>query len=162
MPKWEKINGFNGRYSISTNGTIRNNERGTNVKPMLSTSGYHYVHLVMDHKKYTKYVHRLVGKAFIKNPFEYPQIDHINGCKTNNNLSNLRWVSVSTNCLAYGSEQRAENKKRSVLACHVSGEKVLFDSRTETAKHFNCSPTKIKYNHLYVKSEKKGWIFKKV
>ena len=50
MNEWKKIDGFNARYSISTDGTVRNDERGTTVKPMLSTSGYHYVHLVVNRK----------------------------------------------------------------------------------------------------------------
>lgn len=162
MKTWKKIDGFNDRYSISTDGTVRNDERGSTVKPMLFTSGYHYVHLVVDRKKHTRYVHRLVGGAFIENPFEHSQIDHIDGCKTNNDLSNLRWVSVSENYLAYGSEQRAESRKRSVLARNVNGEEVLFNSRKEAAEYFNCSPTKIHYGRLYVKSEKKGWTFEKV
>lgn len=162
MQTWKKIDGFNDRYSVSTDGTVRNDERSTTVKPMLSTSGYHYVHLVVDRKKHTRYVHRLVGGAFIENPFEHSQIDHIDGCKTNNDIANLRWVSVSENCRAYGSEQRAENRKRSVLARHFSGEEILFSSRKEAAEHFNCSPTKIKYGRLYVKSEKKGWTFEQV
>ena len=162
MNIWKKIDGFNARYSISTDGTVMNDERGTLVKPMLSTSGYCYVHLVVNRKKYTMYVHRLVGNAFIENPYEHSQIDHIDGCKTNNHITNLRWVSVSENYRAYGSEQRAEARKRSVLARHISGEEILFNSRKAAAEHFNCSPTKIKYGQLYVKSDKKGWIFEQV
>ena len=162
MKIWKKVDGFNNRYSVSSDGDVRNDERGTIVKPMLSTSGYHYVHLVVDRKKRTCYVHRLVGIAFLDNPHNYPQIDHIDGCKTNNRISNLRWVNVSQNRLAYGSKQRAENRRRSVLAKHIDGTEILFKSRTAAATHFNCSPTKIKYNHLYAKGEKKGWTFQKV
>ena len=162
MKIWKKVNGFNNRYSVSSDGDVRNDERGTLVKPMLSTSGYHYVHLVANRKKHTCYVHRLVGNAFIDNPNNYPQVDHIDGCKTNNHISNLRWVSVSQNHLAYGSEQRSASRKRSVLATHLDGTKILFKSRQDAAKHFDCSPTKIKYNHLYTRSSKKGWTFEQV
>lgn len=159
---WKIINGFNERYSVNAKGIVINNERGTFLKPMLSTSGYHYVHLVVNRKKYTMYIHRLVGSAFIKNPLENSQIDHIDGCKTNNDVSNLRWVTVSENYKAYGSEQRAEARKRSILAKNINGDEIIFDSLKSTAEYFNCSPSKVKYGHLYKKSSKKGWVFNKV
>lgn len=162
MEKWKKITDFNERYSISDKGNVRNDERGSVLKPMVSTSGYHFVHLVVNRKKHTRYIHRLVGQALIENPFEYPQIDHVDGCKTNNDISNLRWVSVSENRLAYGSEQRSENRKRSVIARNVNGNEIIFDSRKEAAEHFNCSPAKIKYGHTYKKSDKKGWSFERL
>jgi hypothetical protein len=53
--------------------------------------------LCKDGKRFTKLVHRLVGKAFITNPDNLPQIDHIDRNKLNNCVTNLRWVSRSTN-----------------------------------------------------------------
>lgn len=159
MENWKKVDGFNGRYSVSNKGSVRNDERGSLVKPMLSTSGYNYVHLVVKRKKHTCYIHRLVGKAFLNNPLNLPQIDHINGCRTDNNVSNLRWVSVSDNLRAYGSKQRSETRSKPVVAQNTNGDKIIFKSRLETAKHFNCSPSKIKYGHLYKKGDKKGWTF---
>jgi hypothetical protein len=159
MREWKKIDGFE-YYSISNDGIVRNDKRQSIVKPMLSTSGYLFVHLVKERKKYTKYIHRLVGLAFLERQTEDVQIDHIDGDKTNNALSNLRWVTVSENCKAYGSEQRAEARKRGVTATHTDGTILEFDSRKSAAEHFNCSPTKIKYGHLYAKGDKQGWTFK--
>jgi hypothetical protein len=159
MVEWKKIEGFED-YSISSEGVVRNDKRGSIVKPMLSTSGYHYVHLVKSRKKYTKYIHRLVGLTFLEKGAEDTQIDHIDGNKTNNKVSNLRWVTVSENCMAYGREQRAESRKKKVVAIHTDGTIINFDSRKAAAEYFKCSTTKIKYGHLYAKSDKKGWIFK--
>lgn len=160
--EFKKINGFNHRYSVSNTGVIRNDERNTILKPMLSTSGYYYVHLVVERKKYTQYVHRLVGQCFISNPNNYEQIDHINGNKLDNNVSNLRWVSVSTNRMAYGSKQRAKNRMRKVKAVHCDGTELCFNSRKDASTHFGCSPSKIRYGYLYKKGNKKDWIFELV
>lgn len=161
MERWKKVKGFNNRYSVSDKGNVKNDERNTILKPMLSTSGYHYVHLVIEQKKYTRYIHRLVGESFIDNPFNHEQIDHIDGNKTNNNISNLRWVSVSENCLAYGSKERAESRKRPIIARNVKGQVIEFNSRKEASEYFKCSPTKIKYGHCYKKGTKKDWLFEK-
>jgi hypothetical protein len=161
MREWKKIKGFED-YSININGDVRNDKTSKILKPMISTSGYVFFHLVKDKKKYTKYLHRLIGEAFIPNPCNLPQIDHIDGNKHNNDISNLHWVSVSENRTAYGNEQRAENRKRKVLAENVNGEKIVFDSRKSLAEHFGCHPSKVKYGCQYFKGSKKGWIFYKV
>lgn len=44
-----------------------------------------------------RYVHRLVAEAFIPNPKNYEQVDHKDGNKSNNKLSNLRWVTRQFN-----------------------------------------------------------------
>ena len=156
---YKEIPNYNSRYSINENGKVINNERKTLVKPMLSTSGYHYVHLVKDGKKETKYIHRLVGEVFLENPDNLPQIDHLDGNKLNNSVHNLRWVTASQNRLAYGSEKRAKARMRKVKATNTIGEEIIFSSRKDAAEYFNCLPSKIKYDHLYRKGDKKGWIF---
>lgn len=158
MREWRKVDNFD-YYSVSSDGLVRNDKRQKFVKPMLSTSGYLFVHLVKDRKKYTKYIHRLVGFAFLKKKKDTTQIDHIDGNKYNNNVSNLRWVTVSENYKAYGSKERAETRKRKVKAKYIDETIIVFDSRKEAAKYFFCSPSKIKYGYLYKKGNKKNWIF---
>jgi hypothetical protein len=161
MNKWETIKGFED-YSININGLVKNNKTDRILKPMISTSGYVFFHLVKDKKKYTKYLHRLIGEIFIPNPDNLPQIDHIDGNKLNNDISNLHWVSISENRTAYGNLQRAKNRMREVIAVNENGEKITFDSRKSAAIHFECCPAKIKYGYKYTKGKKSGWIFYKV
>ena len=52
--------------------------------------GYKRVCLTKDHKKRDYFVHRLVAKAFIPNPEDKPEIDHIDGDPTNNRVDNLK------------------------------------------------------------------------
>ena len=159
MNEWVKIKGYN--YSINKEGNVRNDKTQRILKPRISTSGYYVLHL-FDSKKKTAYIHRLLADAFIPNPDNLPQIDHIDGNKLNNQLSNLRWVSVSENCLGYGHEQRIEKRKIKVIAQHLYGCEWIFNSRKETADYFECNTTKIKYNHRYTRGKCKGWIFHKV
>lgn len=161
MPEWVKVNGFD-NYSISNEGNVRNDKSGRILKSRVSTCGYACLILSQNGKHYLKYIHRLVGEAFIDNPENLPQIDHIDGDKLHNAVENLRWVTVSENRRAFGNEARARNRMRKVIGINEHGEKVVFDSRKSVAEHFKCHPAKVKYGHRYTRSEKKGWIFYKV
>jgi hypothetical protein len=154
----EKIEG-KPNYSVSDCGDVRNDKTGRILKKHIGTSGYYQV--MLGRKTTPLYVHRLVGKAFLENPCNLPQIDHINGIKTDNRVCNLRWVSASENCMNFGYKKRIENRKKKI--CASNGEtKIIFSSRNECAEFFKCSKSCIEYNRLYSKGLKKGWILKLV
>jgi len=100
---WKDIIGFEGLYQVSQKGNIKSlNYAGglnsQNLKPGIGTTKYYLVSLVKDKKGNTKKVHRLVGIAFIPNPDNKPFINHIDGNKLNNHVSNLEWCTQSENC----------------------------------------------------------------
>ena len=64
------------------------------LKETLLDTGY--LQVWIDGKKYRK--HRLISLQFIPNPDNLPQIDHINHCRTDNRIENLRWTSPKQNC----------------------------------------------------------------
>jgi hypothetical protein len=63
----------------------------------LGKDGYYHVGLYEPHKSKTFSVHRLVAQAFIPNPKKLPCVNHKDGNKQNNHISNLEWCTVSWN-----------------------------------------------------------------
>lgn len=92
---WKEIKNYEGHYKISSFGNVCSKVK--QLKPFYNGKGYLYVNICKDGKRETIAVHRLVGLAFIDNPENKPQINHIDGIKTNNNVLNLEWVDNSEN-----------------------------------------------------------------
>ena len=59
--------------------------------------GYFQITLKKENRKVTKRIHRLVAEHYIENPYNLPQVNHIDENKTNNHVSNLEWVSHHQN-----------------------------------------------------------------
>lgn len=113
MENWKFINA---NYEVSDKGNIKSvNYRGTGKsairKQSISKNGYMRVILSDNGKNKTYFVHRLVAAAFIPNPDNLPEIDHIDGNRANNDATNLRWCTRKQN-LNY---QKAINNKRETM-----------------------------------------------
>ena len=116
------IQGYEG-YQVSNYGRVKNSKTGKILKPYL-TRGYLRVSLYNESGRRCKLVHRLVAEAFLPNPQHKPAVNHINGCKTDSNVSNLEWVSASEN-MAHAHN----NGLRPIL--NTQGEKNGFAKLTE-------------------------------
>lgn len=148
-------------YMINELGEIKNSKTGRILKDRVGTSGYKQI--MLGRKTVPLYIHRLVAKTFIPNKKHLPQVDHINGIKTDNRVENLRWVTVSQNCWGYGYDGRVENRKKKIKAYNSTlNKEIIFNSRDETAKYFKCHKSQIAYGREYAKGNKKGWIFELV
>lgn len=84
-------------YKTSKGTTIKRKVRGKHLKQCIDRYGYSRLCLCKDGHERTLVTHRLVAQAFIPNPENKQQVNHINGIKTDNRLENLEWVTASEN-----------------------------------------------------------------
>lgn len=91
--------GYPSGYFITKCGKVLSLKSGTpyELNTHISAVGYPAVGLKHNRKTKLAYVHRLIALAFIDNPENKPQINHIDGDKANNDIENLEWVSASEN-----------------------------------------------------------------
>lgn len=107
---WCDIEGFKGLYQVSDLGRVKSLDRviidkngisyrnkSQILKPWNDGNGYMIVDLRKEGLRKTAKVHRLVAEAFIPNTLEKPQVNHIDGNKENNCLTNLEWCTSSEN-----------------------------------------------------------------
>lgn len=141
--EWKPIPGYEGLYEISNYGRVRSYQLDSNGK-ILSPgntgkdgSGYCFVNLYKDGKaKKHCTVHRLVAEAFIPNPSNFPQVNHMDECKKNNYFENLEWCSLAYNN-SYGTRTQriAENNSKPVVQLDKKGNFISeFESLTEASK----------------------------
>lgn len=84
---------FDENYKIHWRGVVLSKKKNIVLKNGRTTSGYYTVSL----NRKSFYIHRLVAEKFIPNPENKPCINHIDGDKSNNHISNLEWVTYSEN-----------------------------------------------------------------
>lgn len=91
------IDGTPTTYEVSNDGFIINRKTKTVLLGSHDKRGYKIVSIWIDDKMYSKKVHRLIAEAFILNPENKPTVNHKDGNKDNNSVSNLEWATHQEN-----------------------------------------------------------------
>ncbi len=157
---WRDIDNYEGLYQVSSLGRVkslgrfesghyRNGDKNASyyrkekiLKPKTNKHGYYTVRLYKNGNGSYYLVHRLVANAFIPNPMNLPEIDHISTIRTENNVENLRWVDRN------GNGNNPTTKKNMIEAQTIScGRKVVcikdgkivktFDSISSAARYYD-------------------------
>lgn len=165
---WKDIEGYEGAYRVSNLGHIlsvrfgpKSNSVPVNpvskiMRQSRSSSGYLHVQLYKNGKSSTKLVHILVAQAFIPNPENKPEVNHIDGNKNNNRVDNLEWSTKSENqrhAINIGLRQASPNigkigelskSSKPVLQYDLQGNFVKkWSSYADAARYYGCSYTSI-------------------
>lgn len=107
---WRVVTGWEDYYEVSSQGRVRSLDRivyqkngvnrrikGRIIKQHYTTNGYPFVHISANGTDGVLLVHRMVGDAFISNPYKFTQINHKDLNKSNNSVDNLEWCTPAQN-----------------------------------------------------------------
>lgn len=147
---WKDIGGYEGLYQVSNMGKVKSLSRTVKCREFTRTiktrilkqyprpDGYMQVNLKLNGKQKTLNVHRLVAEAFIPNPENKTDVDHINGNKEINSVSNLRWATRVENLNNRRKKKKGGNSK---VVCINTGE--IFETLEKAGKTHKIKPATI-------------------
>lgn len=154
---WKPIPGYEGYYEASSLGRIRSVDRYTHngwgsytyhksqlMKCRIVSNGYAHVKLTKNGQRSEPLVHRIIAVVFLPNPFNLPQINHRDGNKANNAVSNLEWCTGSDNQLhSRRILKRVCGKKRKPVICLETG--IRYETAHHAARDMRLNPASIYY-----------------
>lgn len=144
--KWKTIENYP-NYSVSDTGLIKRNDKL--LKPWIGSKGYLYVSLSKNGKAKKFSVHRLVASAFIPNPNNYSDVNHLDENKENNNITNLEWTTHKDN-LNYGTHN--SRMAQTKIAQKLGKPVIQFDKKGNYLKRWNsaqeCGRNGFNYRHV--------------
>lgn len=119
---WKDIEGYEGLYQVSSWGRVRSVFRYYKIlRGLKTTNGYLRVALCKNGKTKFHSVHRVVAQAFIPNPQNKPQVNHIDENKDNNHVENLEWCTAKENTNHGTHNLRVSKTKSKPIICIETG-----------------------------------------
>lgn len=148
----KRIQGFDD-YAITDKGEVISYKHNSKrkMKTFYQKTGYENIKLCKNGETYHKAIHRLVAEAFIPNPNNYPEVNHIDRNIKNNNITNLEWCTRQ-----YNLEQSYETlgPTRNFVLCNLMYRDLFiksFNSIKDAARYgadnYNCSLTSLERYH---------------
>ena len=188
--EWKVISDTDGMYEVSNTGKVRSNNylntgRTQELKLGHDDWGYLRVRIIRNGKRKTHKVHRLVAEAFIPNPNNLPQVNHLDGVHDNNRVDNLEWCSASRNVQhAYDNGLKEKNReyarkrgkeellpvlleridklKMPIIATNMeTGEVLHFESQMSASRTLGICQSQIRKVLLGEKQSSHGYVFAK-
>ncbi len=178
---WKDIPGYEGKYQISSTGEVKSlNYRGSNKSKLLKQrydkNGYKEVRLSKNNISTSYRTHRLVAMVFIPNPNNLPMVNHIDECKSNNNVNNLEWCDAKYNnnygsmkehlkgekSPLYGVKGKEHPKSKAILMYTKDGKFIRrFDSTAEACEYLGKKYLGNSINHCLKGKSKSayGYVF---
>jgi hypothetical protein len=163
MEEWRDVVGYEGSHQVSNTGKIFSLYKNKLMKHKLDKANYCVIGLTKNSEQKVLKVHRLVANAFLedfeeKNKMNY-HVDHIDGNKQNNNVSNLQMLTHFDNCF----KRTGRNAYQKIKATHIeTGEEYIFNGQNEAARLLGVNQGNI-YNALVGKiNQTQGYKFEKV
>lgn len=154
---WKDIIDWENLYEVNEYGDVRNKKTNKLIKGDTNNAGYQRVCLYNGNKKKRMFRHRLVAIHFLTNDKNLEQVNHIDGNKKNNHVSNLEWCSQKENELHKIKLLKSENYKPFEVE-YDNGYKEVFELKSDLAEKLGLSKTTIKHwlQNKYVTMNKYG------
>lgn len=152
MEQWKAVAGYEGLYEVSNFGRVKSlgNDKKKKEKilsPGVNSREYLKIGLRKDRTRVTHSIHRLVAAAFIDNPDGKRTVNHKDGNKKNNNVTNLEWATDSENVKhSYASLGRASGERHGGANAEIRRLYAVGNiSHRELGEMFGISKTQIGY-----------------
>lgn len=145
---WKDVKGYEGRYKVSNLGNVKSllGRKERVLRPLNQSKGYYKVILYNKGNRENRCIHRLVAESFISNPENKIDVNHKDGNKHNNNVSNLEWNTRSENMkhayrigiISISKKQSEDFKKRIMNSIKRKTKKVIqYDLNNKYIKKWN-------------------------